>query len=241
MEGDGMKELPFCKFTRTRVNPVYYDCPDKFNCDRCQRLDKKKRQVILPKKKEFPPKVLFEGDEVAYSGPNKLILKPDWLPLEKAVRKYRLYTQDAEIDGVKAFWEKWESLCNWKEGSWEYLSKEEKHLVAKAREGSVRAIQRLVVLNPRMIRLPFVIDFLERIIRTVKYEKGEKLREAQGQWKGFLPTRESHKNITPNHVLKHLLKSTMAEKSITKGKAIKHLLKAFPDINRRQWEGVRIR
>jgi len=237
-----MKELPFCKYTKTKINPAFFPCPSNFYCNECLWLKtkKKERKTLPPKEKKILARPLFESQEVTYSGPDKPIFEQDWQPLKRAIREYKLNVRNAETVGEEVFWKKIESLCNWEDGNWAYLAEEEKTLILEGRKGSIKAIQKLVMLNPEMVHLPFVADILERIIKSVKYGDGRKIRQGREQWKGFLPSRESHRNPVPKNILRHLLKATMDERSITKAKAIKHLLKAFPTITKRQWDGTRI-
>jgi hypothetical protein len=131
--------------------------------------------------------------------------------------------KEGEAKGMEKFWWKVQNLLERKQRNYECLTEEEKKILREAKDGSVEAIQKLVIANPRLIHLPFVADYMESLIRAVKFQDGGKSKEAKRSWQGFLPKRIHNKHVIGDEYLVKALRSIMDLKKCTKEKAVEIL------------------
>jgi hypothetical protein len=243
----------FCKFENKQVNTEYYDCPNRFkNCKECPKRkwsskihrpislikqnrlssDKEQKRDLFSDWNVYPIHCWWGRD------PETNQLKPDFvIGLEDSViLDYLIYNFEKEASGDQAkgmgkFWWHVERLFEWKQGGWKYLTQEEKDILRAAKDGSTEAIQKLVIANPKMIRIPFVAKVLEDLIRTVKFRNGKEFQKAKKLWLGFLPKRENHKHIIKDEYLIKALRNIMEVKGCTKEKAAKILHRDDPSLS----------
>jgi hypothetical protein len=254
MRGDGkMKDLIYCKVEKKKINPQYYPCENSFHCDSCpkskpKRKTKKKKLILV--RRSCPSIPFYSNDDggtletYAYkeNGEWHHFLVKDSYVLKMAISHYLSHTKEPMSKGMEAFWTQIERFCKWTQGNWSCLTEEERDLLAKAKDGSLEAIQKLVVANPKMVHIPFVANVFENLIRDYKYNRDTKknLKGIKKEWLGFLPLRESNKDPIPDYALSEFLKGVMDRNRITKEKASEILLKKFPFLTKSKLGKLRI-
>lgn len=155
----------------------------------------------------------------------------DSVLLDHLIHAYQEGFKESQDKGLEAFEKEMESLFRWRQGDWECLTQEEKKILMAAKDGSIEAIQKLAVANPKMIRLPFIGSIMENLIRTCKFGDGKEIREAKTLWMGFLPKRGNHKSILKEEHLFGILTQIMRITKKRKEDAIDILLDHDPSIN----------
>lgn len=233
-----MKDKIFCRFEKKEVNVQVYECPNQFkNCRYCRKLkrsSKIQRSIISRKQDHSGPS--NKGKQDLFSSwniyplhchwsrePRSKKLVPDFVAgledstiLESLVYQFDKEASEGSVKGMENFWWKTNRLCQWKKGNWECLIEEEKRILNEAKNGSIEAIQKLVIANPRLIHLPFVADAMENLIRMVKFKSGKERKEAKRLWKGFLPKVVHNKHIIANIYLTKALTKIMEVRKCTK-------------------------
>ena len=257
-----MNDKVFCKFEKKQVNVQYYECPNRFkNCNECpklKRLSKIYPSITSRKKNHSGPnreqkRDLFSDQNVypvhCWWGrhPETNELRPDFvIGLEdSAILGNLIYTFEREVNksqakGMEKFWSEVERLFEWKEGHWECLARKEKEILRAAKDGSIGAIQRLVIENPRMIHIPFIATAMENLLRTVKFRNGKKLKEAQRLWRGFLPKRGNHKYVIKDEHLIKALRNIMEVKGCTKEEAVVILHRDDPSLSKERLRKISV-
>jgi hypothetical protein len=233
-----MKDKIFCRFEKKEVNVQYYECPNRFkNCRYCRKLKRSSEvQRSIVSKKQNHPDPNDERRQDLFSDwniyplhchwsrkPRSKKLIPDFIVgledsaiLESLIYEFDKEANEGRAKGMEKFWRKAEQLCQWKKGNWECLIEEEKRILSKAKDGSIEAIQKLVIANPKLIHVPFVADIMENLIRTVKFKEWAESKRARKSWGKFLPKRVHNKHIVTNEYLAKALTKIIEVRKCTK-------------------------
>lgn len=260
-----MKDKIFCRYEKKEVNIQYYLCLNEFvNCGKCPKLrprlgtlqpakpirkissnldNNKSKREPFSDWNTYPVEIILIEDPKtgAMALKDFIFVLENSALLDFLIETYKREAKEDRDKGLEAFWRKVESFSRWRQGEWECLTEEEKSILQSARGGSVEALQKLVVANPRMVHLPFVADKIENLIRAIKFGDGKEIKKARKQWQGFLPKRSNHKAILRDEhlagVLKMIVTMTKANK---KKEAVEILLDHDPSIGEERLRKISI-